>query len=67
MPVRDVLVCDARRDIEHDDAALSINVVAISEAAKFLLSSSIPHIEVDLTQVLMVCLAHPLLSSMRHQ
>jgi len=51
MPVRHVLVCDARRHIEHDDAALAINVVAITETTELLLSSSVPHVELDSAQV----------------
>jgi hypothetical protein len=30
VPVRDVLVGDPRSDIEHDDTALAVDVVAIS-------------------------------------
>lgn len=30
MPVGDVLVCDSRSDIEHDDTALAIDVVTVS-------------------------------------
>lgn len=45
MPVRHVLVCDTRRDIKHDDTALALNVVTISESTKLLLSSSVPDVE----------------------
>ena len=52
MPVGHVLVCDTGRDIEHDDTALSVNVVSVTEASKLLLSSCVPDIELDLAQVL---------------
>ena len=41
MPVRHVLVGDSRGDIEHDDGALALNVVAVSQTAEFLLTGSI--------------------------
>ena len=47
MPIWDVLVGDARSDVEHDNAALTLNVVAIAEATKLFLTSGIPHIEAD--------------------
>ena len=52
MPVGDVLVGDTRCNVEHDDTALAINVVSISETTELLLTSSVPHIEDDLTKVL---------------
>ena len=52
MPVGNVLVCDASSDIEHDDTALSVDVVTIAETSELLLSSGIPDIELDGTQVL---------------
>lgn len=52
MPVRDVLVCDTGGDVEHDDTALAIDVVAIAKATELLLSCGIPHIELNLAQVL---------------
>lgn len=51
MPVRDVLVCDPRGDVEHNDATLSIDVVAIPQTAKLLLASCIPDIEFKLSEV----------------
>ena len=56
VPGRDVLVSDTRGDIEHDDTALAIDVVSISEAAEFLLPSSIPDVELDGSQVLLMVL-----------
>ena len=47
MPIWDVLVGDAGSDVEHDNAALTLNVVAIAEATKQCLTSGIPHIEAD--------------------
>lgn len=52
VPVGDVLVGDTGSDVEHDDAALSVDVVTISETAKLLLSGSVPHVELDLAEVL---------------
>jgi hypothetical protein len=52
MPVRDILVCDTRSHVEHDDTTLSVDVVAITKTTKLLLTSGIPDIELDLTKVL---------------
>jgi hypothetical protein len=52
VPVGDVLVGDARGDIEHDDAALPVDVVAITETTELLLASGVPHVELDLAEVL---------------
>lgn len=53
MPVGDILVCDSRRNIEHDDTALAVDVVAISQTAKLLLTCGVPDVELDLAQVLL--------------
>lgn len=53
MPVGNVLVCNARCNIKHDDTTLPIDVVTISQTTEFLLASGIPHIEVDLAKILM--------------
>ncbi len=52
MPVGDVLVCDTGGDVEHDDAALAVDVVAVAQTAKLLLAGSVPHIELDRAKVL---------------
>ena len=52
MPVGNVLVCDARGDIEHDDTALSVDVISITQTAKLFLTSGVPDIELDLAKVL---------------
>ena len=52
MPVGYVLVGNAGCDVEHNDAALAVNVVAISQAAEFFLASRIPYIELDRSEVL---------------
>ena len=54
MPVGDVLVCDTRGDVEHDDAALAVDVVAIAETAKLLLARRVPDVELDGAEVLPV-------------
>ena len=53
MPVGNVLVCDARGDVEHDDAALAVDVVSITETSKFLLASRVPDVELNLSKVLL--------------
>lgn len=52
MPVGNVLVRDARGHVKHDDTALSVDVVSISQTAEFFLSRSVPHIKVNRPQVL---------------
>lgn len=52
MPVGDVLVCDTGSHVEHDDAALSVDVVSVTKTTELLLSSSVPDIELNLSQVL---------------
>ena len=52
MPVGDILVCDTRGNIEHDDTALAVDVVTITETTELLLTSGVPDIEGDLTEVL---------------
>ena len=51
MPVGDVLVCDTRGNIEHDDTALAVDVVAVTETTELLLSRGIPDVEADGAQV----------------
>ena len=51
MPVGDVLVCDTRGNVEHDDTALSVDVVTVSETTELLLTGGIPDLELDLSVV----------------
>lgn len=51
VPVRNVLVGDSGSDIKHDDTTLSLDVITISETTEFLLSSGIPNVEADGTEV----------------
>jgi hypothetical protein len=51
VPVRNVLVGDSGSNIKHDDTTLSLDVVTISETTEFLLSSGIPDVEADGTEV----------------
>lgn len=53
MPVGDVLVGNTGGDIEHDDTTLSVDVVSITKSSELLLSSGIPDIELDASQVLL--------------
>lgn len=52
VPVGDVLVGDAGSDIEHDDTALAVDVVTITKTTELFLSCGVPHVELDLTEVL---------------
>lgn len=52
VPVGNILVGDTGCHIEHDDTALSIDIVTVTKTSELLLSSSIPDIELDVTQVL---------------
>ena len=47
VPVRDVLVSLSGSDIEHDDSALTLNVVTIAKTAELLLTSSVPNVEAN--------------------
>ena len=52
MPVGNILVGDSGCDIEHDDTALAVDIVSISETTELLLSCGIPHIELDPSVIL---------------
>jgi hypothetical protein len=51
MPVGNVFIRDAGRDIKHDDATLALDIVAIAETTKLFLAGGIPHIEHDRAKV----------------
>lgn len=55
MPVGHVLVGDTGGNIEHDDTALAVDVVAITETTELLLAGGIPNVELDRTEVLSSC------------
>ncbi len=52
MPVGHVLVGDAGGHVEHDDAAVGTDVIAIAKATKLLLASRVPHVKRDIAVVL---------------
>jgi hypothetical protein len=52
MPVGDVLVGNTRCYIKHDDTAMSVDIVSITQTAKLLLTGGIPDVELNLAQVL---------------
>ena len=52
MPVGNVLVCDTRSDVEHDDTALSVDVVPVAKTTEFLLPCCVPDVELDLAIIL---------------
>ena len=47
MLIGDVLVRDPGRDVEHDDPALSLDVVPIPQSTELFLSSGLPDVEAD--------------------
>ena len=51
VPVGNVLVGDSRSDVEHDDCALTLDVVAITKTTKLFLSGSVPYVEDEVTTV----------------
>lgn len=52
VPVGNVLVGNAGGNIEHDDTALAVDVVTVTETTELLLTGGIPDIELNLTEVL---------------
>lgn len=57
VPVGDVLVGDTGGDIEHDDTALAVDIVTVTETTELLLTGGIPDIELDVAKVLLSWLA----------
>jgi len=51
VPVWNVLVGNTRGNIKHDDAALAVDVVSVSETTELLLTGGIPDLEFDLSVV----------------
>lgn len=51
VPVGDVLVGDAGGDVEHNDTALALDVVAVAETTELLLTRGIPDVEADRAEV----------------
>jgi hypothetical protein len=51
MPIGDVFVRDSRCDVEHDNAALPLDVISITETTKLLLARSIPDVETNGAEV----------------
>ena len=51
MPVRHVFVGNPRSHIEHDDTALALDVVAISQSTELFLPGRVPHVKDDVTKV----------------
>ncbi len=47
MPIGNVLVGNTRRDIEHDDTTLTIDVVSVSQATELFLPGGVPDVELD--------------------
>ena len=52
MPVGHVLVCNTGCHVEHDDTALAVDVVPISQATEFLLPCGVPDVELDSSVIL---------------
>jgi hypothetical protein len=53
VPIGNVFVGDARCDVEHDNAALAVDVVAVPQSTELFLSCCVPDIELDLAEVLL--------------
>ena len=51
VPVGDILVCHSGGHVKHDDGTLALDVVAISESSKLLLTCRVPHVEPDRSTV----------------
>lgn len=51
MPVGDVLVGNTRGHIEHDNTALAVDVVSITKTTELLLTSSVPDIKLNRSEV----------------
>ena len=51
MPVGDVLIGDARRDVKHYDTTLALDVIAIAKTTKLFLAGGIPDVENDRAKV----------------
>lgn len=51
VPVGHVLVGNTRSHVEHDDTALTLDVVSITQTTKLLLSRSVPDVEADGAEV----------------
>lgn len=47
VPVGDVLVRDSGCHVKHNDGTLALDVVAVTETTKLLLTCSVPHVEPD--------------------
>ena len=55
MPVRHILIRHTSCHIEHDDGALTLNVVAVSKSTEFLLSRCVPDVESDGPSICVEC------------
>ena len=51
VPVGDIFVGDAGGNVEHDDTALALDVVTITETTKLFLAGGVPHVEADGAEV----------------
>ena len=54
MPVGNILIRDTRGNIEHDDTALAVDIVPITQTTELLLTCSIPDIKLDGAQILIL-------------
>ena len=45
VPFRNILISDARANIEHDNAAMAANVIPITKSSQFFLAGCVPNIE----------------------
>ena len=52
VPIGDIFVGNTGGHIKHDDTALAVDVVSISQPTELLLTRGVPDVELDLTEVL---------------
>lgn len=53
VPIGDVFVGDPRGHVEHNDAALPLDIITIPQTTKFFLPSGVPNVETDVAKVCM--------------
>ena len=63
MPVGNVLVCDTRGNVEHDNTTLAVDVVSITQTTELLLTCCVPDVELDGSEVLPKSISKPCLAS----
>lgn len=55
MPVGDVLVCDARGHVKHNNGAMRLDVITVSQTSQLLLAGCVPDIEPGYKSQVRIC------------